>query len=142
MPWRRESPPTPGFWPGEFHGLYRPWGCKESDTTERLSLSLSLSNGHELEQTLGDSEGQRSLVCCSPWGHDERDTDHQLNKAYSKRTGVLMRRGGQHTDTHKENHVGTQGAGGRRHARERGLRRNQPCPHLDVRDPASRTRRG
>ena len=20
--------------PGEFHGLYRPWGCKESDTTE------------------------------------------------------------------------------------------------------------
>ena len=24
-----------------FHGLYSPWGCKESDTTERLSLSLS-----------------------------------------------------------------------------------------------------
>ena len=23
-------------------------------------------NGHELEQTLGNSEGQRSLVCCSP----------------------------------------------------------------------------
>ena len=22
------------FWPGEFHGLCRPWGCKESDTTE------------------------------------------------------------------------------------------------------------
>ena len=22
-------------------------------------------NGHEFEQTLGDSEGQRSLVCCS-----------------------------------------------------------------------------
>ena len=29
----------------------------------------SLSNGHELEQTLEDSGGQRSLVCCSPWGH-------------------------------------------------------------------------
>ena len=29
---------TPVFWPGEFHGLYSPWGCKESDTTERLSL--------------------------------------------------------------------------------------------------------
>ena len=25
-------------------------------------------NGHECEQTLGDSEGQGSLVCCSPWG--------------------------------------------------------------------------
>ena len=23
-------------------------------------------NGHEFEQTLGDSEGQASLVCCSP----------------------------------------------------------------------------
>ena len=26
------------IWPGEYHGLYSPWGCKESDTTERLSL--------------------------------------------------------------------------------------------------------
>ena len=25
-------------------------------------------NGHESEQILGDSEGQGSLVCCSPWG--------------------------------------------------------------------------
>ena len=24
----------PVFWLGEFHGLYSPWGCKESDTTE------------------------------------------------------------------------------------------------------------
>ena len=30
--------PTPVFWPGEFHELYSPWGCKESDMTERLSL--------------------------------------------------------------------------------------------------------
>ena len=27
---------NPVFWPGEFHGLYGLWGCKESDTTERL----------------------------------------------------------------------------------------------------------
>ena len=33
---------TPVFWPGEFHGLYSPWGCNESDTTERLSLTHSL----------------------------------------------------------------------------------------------------
>ena len=26
--------------PGEFHGLYSPWGRKESDMTERLSLTL------------------------------------------------------------------------------------------------------
>ena len=34
--------PTPVFLPGESHGQrslvgYNPWGCKESDTTERLS---------------------------------------------------------------------------------------------------------
>ena len=38
-------------------------------------------NGHEFEQTPGDSEGQRSLVCYSPWGgrvgHD-RATEQQL----------------------------------------------------------------
>ena len=28
-------------------------------------------NGHEFEQPLGDSEGQESLECCSPWGHKE-----------------------------------------------------------------------
>ena len=37
VPWRRERLPTAVFWPGEFHGLYSPWGCKESDRTEWLS---------------------------------------------------------------------------------------------------------
>ena len=32
IPWKRERLPTPVFWPGEFHGLYSPWGHKESDT--------------------------------------------------------------------------------------------------------------
>ena len=40
IPWRRETLPTLLFWPGEFQGLYSPWGHKEWDTTERLSLSL------------------------------------------------------------------------------------------------------
>ena len=31
-------------------------------------------NGHELGQTLGDSEGQESLECCSLWDHKESDT--------------------------------------------------------------------
>ena len=42
-PLRRERLPTPVFWPGEFHELYSPWGCKESDTTEQLSRSLEYS---------------------------------------------------------------------------------------------------
>ena len=43
MPWRREQLPTPVFWPGEFHGVYSPWGCKESNTTEQLSLHFQYS---------------------------------------------------------------------------------------------------
>ena len=31
------------------------------------------------EQTLGDSEGQGSLACCSPWGCKESDTTKPLN---------------------------------------------------------------
>ena len=36
-------------------------------------------NGYEFGQTLGDSEGQGSLACCSPRGHKESDTTLQLN---------------------------------------------------------------
>ena len=39
IPWGRELLPTPVFWPGEFHGVYNPWGLKQLDMTERLSLS-------------------------------------------------------------------------------------------------------
>ena len=41
-------------------------------------------NRYEFEQTPGDSEGQGSLVCCSPWGGKESDTTEWLNnKLYS-----------------------------------------------------------
>ena len=44
IPCSRTWQPTPVFLPGEFHGQrslvgYSPWGCKESDTTEWLTLS-------------------------------------------------------------------------------------------------------
>ena len=43
IPWRREWQLIQVFVPGEFHGQrspasYSPWGRKESDTTEQLSL--------------------------------------------------------------------------------------------------------
>ena len=38
--WRREMLPTRVFWPGEFHGLYSPWGLKELDTTDFHFTSL------------------------------------------------------------------------------------------------------
>ena len=39
-------------------------------------------NGHEFEQTLGESEGQGSLACCSPWGRKESDlaTEQQIHR--------------------------------------------------------------
>ena len=36
-------------------------------------------DGHELEQALGDGEGQGSLACCSPWGCKELDMPEPLN---------------------------------------------------------------
>ena len=41
--WRTERLPTPVVWPGEFHGLYGPWGRKDSDMTEQLSLPLVMT---------------------------------------------------------------------------------------------------
>ena len=38
-------------------------------------------DGREFEQTLGDGGGQRSLVCCSPRGHNELDMTWQLNNS-------------------------------------------------------------
>ena len=40
-------------------------------------------NGHEFEQTPGDSKGQGSLGCYSSWGHKEMNTTEQLNKSLS-----------------------------------------------------------
>ena len=36
-------------------------------------------NRQESEQTLGDSEGQGNLACCSSWNYKESDMTQQLN---------------------------------------------------------------
>ena len=36
-------------------------------------------SGHELGQTLEDSEGQGGLACCHPWGSEELDMTQWLN---------------------------------------------------------------
>jgi len=46
-------------------------------------------NGHEFEQTLGDSEGQGSLACCRPWGHKELDMTEWLSIEQHKPTLML-----------------------------------------------------
>ena len=66
IPWRRERLPTLVFWPGEFHGLYSPEGRKESDTTERVLLSLSNLLHVELRSLHLQTTGhKRQRQCCS-----------------------------------------------------------------------------
>ena len=81
IPWRRKWQPIPVFLPGESHGWssligYSPWGCKESDMTERVhSLSLLVSQSYPVlcdlmdysppgSSVLGDSLGKNTGVGC------------------------------------------------------------------------------
>ena len=50
------------------------WGQEERGTTEDEMVGWHHQlNGHMFKQTPGDSEGQGSLECCSPWGCRELD---------------------------------------------------------------------
>ena len=63
-PWKRAQLLTPVFWPGEFHGLYSPWGLKESDMTEQLLLTLR-SIVTEYLQSISSVQFSRSVVSSS-----------------------------------------------------------------------------
>ena len=50
------------------------WGQEEKGTTEDEMVEWHhWLNRHEFEQTLGESEGQGSMMCCSPWGCKKLD---------------------------------------------------------------------
>ena len=83
IPWKKERPPTPVVWPGEFLGLYSPWRYKESDMTEWLSLvpewcsqqqfessSWWVFGGHRIE-VRGDKKGDKIGV---------REINHKVGK--------------------------------------------------------------
>ena len=51
------------------------WRQKEKGMTEDEMVGWHHQlSGHEFEQSLGESGGQRNPACCSPWGHKESDT--------------------------------------------------------------------
>ena len=54
------------------------WRQKEMTEDEMVGWHHWL-NRHEFEQAPGDSEGQISLACCSPWGCKQVDMAEQLN---------------------------------------------------------------
>ena len=55
------------------------WWQEKGMTEREMAGWHHWLNGHELEHTVGDGEGQGSLACCSPWGHKELDTTEQPN---------------------------------------------------------------
>ena len=68
IPWRRAWQPTPVFLPGESHGQrslvgYGSWGCKESDTTERLTRTHTHTHPY-----LRFHLSVRSCICFSLFG--------------------------------------------------------------------------
>ena len=69
-------PPDAKSWLiGKDPGVGKDWRQKKKKATEDEMVGWHCRlNGHELEQTPGDSKGQGSLVCCSPWSHKESDT--------------------------------------------------------------------
>ena len=74
---------TPILWPPDAKSQFigkdpdagNDWGEEEKRATEDEMVGWHHQlNGHEFEQTPGDSEVQGSLACCSLWGHKESDT--------------------------------------------------------------------
>ena len=66
-------PPDSKCWLiGKEPGAGKDWGQMQKGVTE--DKLVGWLNGHEFEQTPGDSEGQGILAYYSPWGHKESDT--------------------------------------------------------------------
>ena len=55
FPKKRERLLTPVVWPGKFHGLYSPWGSKESDMTKQLAHTHDWSIGSQVKSDLSQT---------------------------------------------------------------------------------------
>ena len=79
---RRERLPIPVFWPGEFHGRYSPWGLKESDTIEQLSVRGLRPHMPRGQNTRNIKQKQY----CNQFNKDFKNGPHQKEKK-KKRLG-------------------------------------------------------
>ena len=80
QPWifiGRTDAEAPKLWPSDVNSRLtgkdpdtgKDWGKGEKEVTKDEIVGWHhWLNGHEFEQAPGDSEGQGSLACCSPWG--------------------------------------------------------------------------
>ena len=87
----RTDAETPILWPpdeknwliGKDSDAGKDWRQEEKGMTgDEMVGWHHRSNGHEFEQTPGDSEGQEGLACCSPWDHKELDMTVWLNNGF------------------------------------------------------------
>ena len=77
---------TPVLWPPDVKNWLtgkdpyagKDWRWEEKGTTGWDGWMASPTHGHEFEQVLGVSDGQGSLVCCSPCGYKKSDTTERL----------------------------------------------------------------
>ena len=91
---------APILWPLDVKSLLtgkdpdagKDWRQEEKRATEDEMIGWHRwLNGHEFEQILGDSEGQGSLACCSPWGRRVRHdwaSEHQQAAKYHMHHGL------------------------------------------------------
>ena len=82
------EPEAPIFWPTVVKNRLirkdcvsgKDWRQEEKRTTEDEMVGWHhWLDGHGFEQASGVGEGQRGLVCCSPWGCKMSDMTEQLN---------------------------------------------------------------
>ena len=78
---------TPILWPpdaknwliGKDPDAGKDWRQKKGMTEDEMVGWHHWLNGHKFEQASGCWWRTRSLMCCSPWGRKESDTNEQLN---------------------------------------------------------------
>ena len=78
---------SPKLWPpeaksqltGKDPDVGKHWRQEKAVTEDKTVGWHHWLGGPESEQTLADSEGQGSLVCCSPWDSKELDMTEQLD---------------------------------------------------------------
>jgi len=86
---RRANPLEKTWLIGKNPDAGKDWGQEEKGTTEDEMVGWHHRlNGQEFEQTLGDSEGQGSLVCCSPGGSQRGRRDWATEQQQDQDNGM------------------------------------------------------
>ena len=90
---------TPILWPPDMKNWLiwkapdagKDWRQEEKGMTEDDMVGWNhWLKGQEFEQTLGDGEGQESLVCCSPWGCEESDMTEWLANNNNRESFIVF----------------------------------------------------